>query len=92
MTRMPMNVIASMIDHEVLGEGDGPRVERKTTSTSKDDEEQRHEVVLEIELHPAVALGLDTALVGVVLHRVGHVRPELQRLNRNGSSAAAQGT
>ncbi len=51
-------------DDQLVAEGDRPGVEEDDLDI-EDDEEQRHEVVAEVELHPAVALGLDAALVGV---------------------------
>ena len=77
-----MKVSASMKPIEQLvGERDRPRVEEDHLDV-EDDEEQRDKVVAEVELHPAIALGLDAALVGVGLHRVRRLRADLARCRK----------
>ena len=52
------------------------RGKRKNHFHIKEHEDQRHQVVAEVELHPGRTLGLDPALVRVRLDRVRQPRPQ----------------
>src|SRR6476646_3031710 len=70
---------------EVALESHRPGI-KKNNLDIEDDKEQGNEVVAKVELDPGVALGLDAALIGVHLYRVGQLRPavDLAKEHRRG--------
>src|SRR4029077_4460028 len=50
----------------------------------KNDEDQRNQVVAEVELDPGIAFGLDPTLIDVLLHCVGRVGPDVQLAKQEG--------
>src|SRR5439155_6898154 len=67
---------------ELPREGDGPGIKEHNLQV-EDHEEQRDQVIAEVELDPGIALGLNTAYVGLELNRIGRGRSQVKNAEEN---------